>query len=60
MARTAEFQSDKATDPPIDRAALEALITGPDQYLTVMCTPWGSGTRVGIDRDSDGVLDGDE
>ena len=60
MARTAEFQSDKATDPPIDRAALEALITGPDQYLTFMCTPWGSGTRIGIDRDSDGILDADE
>jgi len=60
MARTAEFQSDKAADPSIDRAGLEGLISGPDQYLTFMCTPWGSGTRVGIDRDSDGTLDGDE
>ena len=60
MARTADFQSDKAAEPAIDRAALEALITGPGQYLTFMCTPWGSGTRIGIDRDSDGILDGDE
>ena len=60
MARTAEFQFDKAAEPTIDRATLEALITGPGQYLTFMCTPWGSGTRIGIDRDSDGILDGDE
>jgi len=60
MARSAEFQSDKAAEPMIDRATLEALITGPGQYLTFMCTPWGSGTRIGIDRDSDGILDGDE
>jgi DNA-binding beta-propeller fold protein YncE len=60
MARTAEFQSDKAAEPSIDRVGLEALVTGPGQYLTFMCTPWGSGTRIGIDRDSDGILDGDE
>lgn len=60
MARTAEFQSDKAAEPTIDRATLEALITVPGQYLTFMCTPWGSGTRIGIDRDSDGIFDGDE
>jgi len=60
MARTAEFQSDRAAEPTIDRAGLEALITGPGQYLTFMCTPWGSGTRIGIDRDLDGILDGDE
>ena len=60
MARTTQFQSDKAVEPLLDRADLEALITGPGQYLTFMCTPWGSGTRIGIDRDSDGILDGDE
>ncbi len=60
MARTAAFQSDKVADPPLDRAALEALITGPDQHLTFTCVPWGSGTRIGIDRDNDGILDGDE
>ena len=60
MTRTGQFQSDRAAEPAIDRPALEALITGPDQYLTFMCTPWGSGTRIGIDRDLDGVLDADE
>jgi len=28
--------------------------------LTYTCTPPGSGVRAGIDRDEDGVLDGDE
>ena len=28
--------------------------------LTYTCTPPGSGVRIGIDRDEDGVLDGDE
>lgn len=60
MARTSQFQSDKAVEPLLDRLHLEALITGPGQYLTFTCTPWGSGTRIGIDRDSDGILDGDE
>ncbi len=60
MARTTEFQPDRATEPRIDRAGLEALIAGTGQYLTFMCAPWGSGTRIGIDRDSDGILDGDE
>jgi hypothetical protein len=60
MARTAGFRSDKAAEPPLDRATLEGLITGPGQYLTFTCTPWGSGPRIGIDRDSDGILDGDE
>ena len=60
MARTAEFQSDKSAEPRLSRAALEGLITGPGQFLTFMCTPWGSGARIGLDRDGDGILDGDE
>jgi len=60
MARTSEFQPDSTTEPVVNRTELEALITGPDEYLTFMCTPWGSGTRIGIDRDLDGILDRDE
>jgi DNA-binding beta-propeller fold protein YncE len=30
------------------------------QGMTYTCTPPGSGTRIGIDRDLDGALDGDE
>ena len=60
MNRAGQFQADRAGEPVLDRAGLEALITGPGQSLTFTCTPWGSGTRIGIDRDLDGVLDGDE
>jgi DNA-binding beta-propeller fold protein YncE len=40
-------------------AALLALIQ-PAGYLTYTCVPPGSGRRIGIDRDCDGVLDGDQ
>ena len=60
MARSTEFRSDKAGEPTLDRAGLEALIMGTGQHLTFTCTPWGSGTRIGIDRDLDGVPDGDQ
>ena len=60
MNRSGQFRSDRATEPVIGRTTLQAMITGPGQYLTFTCTPWGSGTRIGIDRDLDGVLDGDE
>jgi len=32
----------------------------PADRLTLTCVPWGSGMRVGLDRDEDGVLNGDE
>jgi hypothetical protein len=28
--------------------------------VTFTCVPRGSGQRIGIDRDGDGILDGDE
>jgi YVTN family beta-propeller protein len=60
MDRNGQFQPDRAAEPSLDRAAIEALITQPDQYLTFTCSPWGSGMRIGVDRDLDGILDGDE
>jgi YVTN family beta-propeller protein len=60
MDRGGQFQSDIGTETPINRAALEALMTDAADRLTFMCTPWGSGVRIGIDRDLDGVLNGDE
>src|SRR5262245_50515218 len=49
------FQGDRGDT--IDDASLRALAAteGP---LTYTCAPPGSGTRMGIDRDEDGVLDG--
>ncbi len=53
------FQSDRAGETITD-AGLRAQAATAGQELTYTCVPPGSGQRVGIDRDEDGVLDGDE
>jgi YVTN family beta-propeller protein len=57
---SAQFQPDRAGDPPLAKAALLALSETPGQELTFTAVPPGSGPRAGIDRDLDGVLDGDD
>ena len=54
------FASDLVNEAPLSRAELSALANTAGRYLTFMCVPWGSGERIGVDRDLDGVLDGDE
>ena len=44
----------------LTRTELEDLLIDPADRLTFTCVPWGSGERIGIDRDLDGVLNGDE
>jgi hypothetical protein len=46
---------DVRTDPD-----LRALAATPGQELTYTCVPPGSGLRMGVDRDEDGVFDRDE
>ena len=66
--QTRGYVYDPTTDLFIPDKATEAGIAANDLYLlasngtelTFTCTPPGSGTRMGIDRDLDGVLDGDE
>ena len=60
MRRDGSFQSDRAAEAAISRSALEALIATPADSITFMCTPWGSGERIGIDRNLNGVRNGDE
>jgi hypothetical protein len=60
MLQDGSFQSDRAGDTNATRAELEALLATPGDRLTLMCTPWGSGSRIGIDRDEDGTRNGDE
>jgi len=55
-----QFDPDRAASPNISDASLRALAATPGQELTYTCVPPGSGTRIGIDRDLDGVLDGDD
>jgi hypothetical protein len=54
------FTPDTASQPAMSTAQLEGLLGGPQNALTFTCTPPGSGVRLGIDRDLDGILDGDE
>jgi MYXO-CTERM domain-containing protein len=54
------FTPDRAAESPLSEAALRALATTPGQPLTFTCVPPGSGRRMGIDRDEDGTLDGDD
>jgi hypothetical protein len=54
------FTPDRAAAPALADAALRALALVPGQELTYTCVPPGSGTRMGIDRDEDGVRDGDD
>ena len=57
---TGLFLPDTAAAAALTRTELEDLLIDPADRLTFMCVPWGSGKRIGIDRDLDGVLNGDE
>ena len=54
------FQSDRHAVPPVPEVALRSLGILPGHEITYTCAPLGSGRRIGIDRDEDGALDGDE
>src|SRR5262249_52553428 len=54
------FQPDRAAAPPLTDAALRQRTRDAGGELTYTCVPPGSGRRLGIDRDDDGFLDGDE
>jgi DNA-binding beta-propeller fold protein YncE len=54
------FLTDRRAQPPWTDAALRALATESGHAVTYTCVPPGSGERIGVDRDGDGVWDGDE
>jgi hypothetical protein len=54
------FLRDSSFTPPVSDAWLRARAKGGKRRVTYTCTPPGSGVRIGLDRDSDGLLDGDE
>jgi DNA-binding beta-propeller fold protein YncE/mono/diheme cytochrome c family protein len=60
MTDTGDFRGDRTADPNLSQAELLALVSEPTDRLTFTCTPWGSGERIALDRDEDGVLNGDE
>ncbi|MCW7539355.1 hypothetical protein OOT46_16035 [Aquabacterium sp. A7-Y] len=53
------FVSDKKGESGISLEALLAQGRRASTPLTFTCVPPGNGTRIGIDRDTNGVLDGD-
>jgi YVTN family beta-propeller protein len=57
---TGQFQSDRAAEPTLSDAQLRALAGTAGQELTYTCAPPGSGTRMALDRDGDGIFDRDE
>ena len=54
------FTTDTASASAVPDFLLRVVATLPGQETTYTCVPAGSGRRIGVDRDLDGVLDGDE
>ena len=53
------FLTDRSAEGAVTLEQLRTLAARPGQELTFTCVPPGSGRRIGLDRDRDGVLDGD-
>ncbi|HWO25124.1 MAG TPA: hypothetical protein VNO30_40575 [Kofleriaceae bacterium] len=54
------FRGDRRVLAELSREQLIRIATARGRALTFTCVPPGSGERIGIDRDLDGALDGDE
>jgi DNA-binding beta-propeller fold protein YncE len=54
------FHSDRISEAPVALSTLLQVAARPGQELTFTCTPPGSGTRMGLDRDEDSYYDRDE
>ncbi|MFE8598436.1 YncE family protein [Archangium violaceum] len=54
------FKPDRQLKSLLTDTVLRQQVSTADAALTFTCTPPGSGQRIGIDRDLDGFLDGDE
>jgi DNA-binding beta-propeller fold protein YncE len=57
MNNTQSFVPDRASESPVTLPALLSQVTNAGSAVTFTCVPPGSGTRMGIDRDGNGVLD---
>ena len=54
------YQSDKSAESTYTSIQLEGIANVAGQDLTIMSVPFGSGVRIGIDRDEDTVLNADD
>jgi hypothetical protein len=57
MNSTQSFVPDRASESPVTLAALVSQVNDAGSAVTFTCAPPGNGTRMGIDRDSNTVLD---
>ena len=55
-----QFLGDQQAQPAISSVALRSSVAANGGALTFTCAPPGSGPRMALDRDLDGVLNGDE
>lgn len=54
------YRSDSAIFPALAEAQLLSLAINEKHAITFTCVPVGTGYRIAIDRDADGIADGDE
>ena len=54
------FRGNRRRDALLSDATLRRTATQRGSELTYTCTPPGSGVRIGLDRNENGILDGDE
>ena len=57
---TNAYVRDSSADPALTPSQLRSMANRADQEVTYTCVPPGSGTRIALDRDGDGVLNMDE
>ncbi|MGH8569221.1 MAG: hypothetical protein ACREXU_14745, partial [Gammaproteobacteria bacterium] len=55
-----KFRSSRKGIPKIPDPLLRATAHLPGGEITYTCVPPGSGRRIGLDRDADGILDGND
>ncbi|MFT6387802.1 MAG: hypothetical protein ACJAUP_001174 [Cellvibrionaceae bacterium] len=61
MLASGQFVLDRYDAPEFSDDAIRSLIShNKNNTITYTCAPPGSGIRMGIDRNEDGILDGDE
>jgi hypothetical protein len=60
LSESGVFKADSANMPELTRQELLALARTDDNFVTFTAVPKGTGSRIALDRNEDGILDGDE
>jgi hypothetical protein len=60
LYRGGKFHGDRRDETPLDLDALLGRYRNSGEPITFTCVPPGDGFRSALDRDLDGILDGDE